>query len=261
MNNDFIITGIHNVIYVGKGEYTADEVTFKSEVTHNELIFHLSGEAIVTFNSKTMETHPNTIRFLPKGENRGYCVKNLVQGDCIDVFFDTDKSVSAEAFVTNLKNDTVTGSIFKKIFSLWVAKNNGYYYECISLLYKIFAQMQKGEYTSQNQYDKIKPAVLYIEENFLDQKIPIGYLAQICNISESYLKKLFIKNFGVSPIKYIIGLKINYACDLLRSGLYNITKVSEMCGYANLYYFSTQFKEYMEITPSDFIEKYKSSKN
>ena len=56
MNNDFFITGIHNVIYVGKGEYTAGEVTFESEVFHNELIFHLSGEAVVTFNSKTMES-------------------------------------------------------------------------------------------------------------------------------------------------------------------------------------------------------------
>jgi len=53
---------------------------------------------------------------------------------------------------------------------------------------------------------------------------------------------------------------LNYACDLLRSGLYNITKVSEMCGYSNLYYFSTQVKECMGITPTDFIEKYKSSK-
>ncbi|MBR3932643.1 MAG: helix-turn-helix transcriptional regulator [Clostridia bacterium] len=121
--------------------------------------------------------------------------------------------------------------------------------------------MQKGEYSSRSQYDKIQPAVLYIEEKFLNQKLSVGYLAKICNISESYLKKLFIKNFGVSPIKYIIGLKINYSCDLLRSGLYNITKVSGMCGYANLYYFSTQLKEHMGITPTDFIKKYRSSKN
>lgn len=133
--------------------------------------------------------------------------------------------------------------------------------KCISILYKVSSYMQKGEYSSRSQYDKIQPAVLYIEEKFLNQKLSVGYLAKICNISESYLKKLFIKNFGVSPIKYIIGLKINYSCDLLRSGLYNITKVSGMCGYANLYYFSTQLKEHMGITPTDFIKKYRSSKN
>ena len=82
----------------------------------------------------------------------------------------------------------------------------------------------------------------------------------ICGISESALKKLFIKKFGVPPVRYIIQLKINYSCDLLRSGLYSVSRVSQICGYGNVYFFSRQFKENMGISPSEFIKKYKSSK-
>jgi len=64
----------------------------------------------------------------------------------------------------------------------------------------------------------------------------------------------------MSPLKYIIQLKINHASDLLRLGRYSVGQVAELSGYESLYYFSRQFKEYTGITPSEFIEKYVSSK-
>ncbi len=39
-----------------------------------------------------------------------------------------------------------------------------------------------------------------------------------------------------------------------------IIRVSQICGYGNVYFFSRQFKENMGISPSEFIKKYKSSK-
>lgn len=146
------------------------------------------------------------------------------------------------------------------MFSVWVAKNDGYYFECISLLYKIFAEMQKEIYIPEKQYNLIKPAIDFINENFMDRKISIETLAEKCGISESYLKRLFIKSFGVPPTKYIIQLKINYACDLLRSELYTVTQTAEMCGYNDVYFFSRQFKNQLGISPTEFINKYKSSK-
>ena len=120
--------------------------------------------------------------------------------------------------------------------------------------------LQKQTYLPEKQYKKIKPAIDYINENFTNGKLSVGKLAAICGISESALKKLFIKKFGVPPVRYIIQLKINYSCDLLRSELYSVSRVSQICGYGNVYFFSRQFKENMGISPSEFIKKYKSSK-
>ena len=82
--------------------------------------------------------------------------------------------ISNEAFVFNVKNSIKLENLFKKLFSVWVAKNDGYYFESISLLYKIFAEIQKENYIPQKQYDIIKPAIKYIEENFLKEKINIS---------------------------------------------------------------------------------------
>lgn len=260
MNDNFIIKKINGVILVGKNEYQEKNTTFTHNLKSNELILHISGKSQVKFNGKTLNCESGTIRFLPKGENKEYIVEREEYGECFDVFFDTDVPIFDEAIVLNVKNSIKIENLFKKLFSVWVSKNDGYYFESMSLLYKIFAEIQKENYIPQKQYDIIKPAIKYIEENFLKEKINISDLASLCGISESYLKTLFLKKFAIPPVKYIIQLKINYACDLLRSNLYSITQTAEICGYSDTHFFCRQFKTYMGITPTEFISKYKSSK-
>ena len=260
MNNKFAITDIKRVILVGKDEYKETVTTFKHNLCSNELIFKLSGESTVFFNGKQLDVKKDTIRFLPQGEIHEYIVKRKEHGECIDVCFDTDVPVANEAFVLKLNQNEKIKSLFKKIFSVWVAKGDGYYFECVSIIYKIFAELQKKNYIPESQFNSIKPAIDYIEKHFLDKKITAEELTLCCTISYPYIKKLFIKKFGVPPIKYSIQLKINYACDLLKSEVYTISQISEICGYNDIYFFSRQFKEYMGLSPTDFINKYKSSK-
>lgn len=260
MNNDFIITGIDRAILVGKDEYDLGVTEFSSQLNYNELIFHFSGRSTVTFGEKQLEVKENTVRFLPKGNFSEYKVNKTEKGECIYVCFTADTSISDEAFVIDIKNNDTVGNLFKKLFSVWVCKNDGYYFECISLLYKIFSELQKQTYIPKSQYNTIRPAVEYIEEHFLDGKISVDMLARKCSVSTSYLKKLFVKKYGMTPLKYILQMKLNHACDLLKTGDYSVGRVAEICGYTDIYYFSRTFKEHMGITPSSFGEKFISSK-
>lgn len=261
MNNQFTVTNIRRVILVGKDEYKETVTSFShNKRCANELIYNLSGESAVFFNGKVLANTKDTIRFLPQGEISEYVVERKENGECIDIFFDTDAPVSKEAFVLKLKQSEKIKGLFKKIFSVWVAKRDGYYFECISILYKILAELQKSDYIPESQYDSIKPAIDFIETNFLDKKITTENLTACCTISYPYIKKLFVKKFGIPPIKYSIQLKINYACDLLSSELYTVSQVAEICGYNDIYFFSHQFKEYVGISPTEFFKKYKSSK-
>ena len=255
-----IVTKIDRVILVGKQEYAEQRTVFKSPLRNHELILHLSGRSTITFNGIVMPCEANTLRYLPKGENRGYVVERAEHGDCIDICFDTDVPLAETAFAQKLQNGPVVSALFKKIFSIWVSKNEGYYYKCIALLYEILSELQTQNYLPERQYRVLQPAVEYINEHFLEQKISVPQLAEDCGISESYLKKLFHKKFGISPLQYSIRLRINHACDLLRTEQYTVAEVAELCGYANPHFFSRQFKEYMGITPTDFMKKYKSSK-
>ena len=74
------------------------------------------------------------------------------------------------------------------------------------------------------------------------------------------VSKILNSIYNTTGAKYIIQLKINYACDLLLYEKFSITQVAEICGYDNVYYFSRQFKAYIGTSPSVFVEKYISSK-
>lgn len=260
MEEKFVITEIDRVIMVGKDEYSGDTLCFPHDLKYQEIIFHFSGHTTVYFDHLILETKPNTIRFLPKGQTARYDVLRHECGECIDVFFQTDRPISSFAFVTDAAQNEKLGAFFKKLFALWVSKNDGYYFESLSLLYKIFAELQKEHHASEQHVFKIKPAIDYIHDRFLQEDFSVKTLAAMCGMKESYFQRLFKEKYGLPPRKYIIHLKINHACELLQSERYSITQVAELCHFSDVYFFSRQFKAYMDITPTQFIRNYKSSK-
>ena len=260
MNKKFIITDIKRIVYVGATEYPQKVINFSHNETANELIFHFSGKSTVYFNGVKLRVKEDTIRFLPQGNVNQYEVHKEEYGDCIDICFNTDLPVSDEAFVINMKGNKKIAALFKKAFSVWVAKNDGYYFECISIIYKIFSEIQKSSYKPEKKFEKIKPAIEYITENLLNEQISCEHLADICGISYSYLKRLFIEKYDMSPKKYIIKLKIDYACDLLSSERYSVGEIAQMAGFSDIYFFSRQFKNQIGISPTQFANKYISSK-
>jgi hypothetical protein len=200
---------------VGKEEYPEGVTEFKPRrLVHNELIFNLSGHSRVFFNGKELINASKNVRFLPKGECFEYRVERTEHGECIDVFFDTDVPISYEAFVLDMSNRESLEPLFKKLFCAFVAKDEGYKFECISLLYKIFAELQKSSYIPESKFRLIKPAIDIIQSDFLARDIHTGELAAAAGISETYLKKLFKERFGIPPKKYIIQLLRWYFCSV-----------------------------------------------
>ena len=90
------------------------------------------------------------------------------------------------------------------------------------------------------------------KKNFNNQNMNsnIGELAEMCNLSYSHFKRLFITQFGISPKKYIINMRMEYALILLQNHQMTISQIAEMCGYENVYYFSNAFKNYFGYPPT-----------
>ena len=191
MEKEFVITEILAVIMVGEGEYPEKTTTFDSNLRCNELIFGLSGEMTVYFGTQVLETKEGCVRFLPKGDAKRYDVVRHIPGSCIDVFFNTDRPISKEAFVSATQRPDKIGSLFKKLFAVWSAKNEGYYFEAVSLLYKIFSELQKNTYSPNSHREIIKPAVDAIHDRFLSDDLSVSYLAELSGVCASYLQRIF----------------------------------------------------------------------
>jgi AraC-like DNA-binding protein len=250
MERDFTILEIKSVLFVGPEKYKEKKTKFRTELHTHELIYHFNGDATVYFGSQVLHTSQDTIRFLPQGKTSRYEVERKENGSCIDVFFCTDRPISAEAFVAS--GSGKLGLLFKKMFALWVSKESGYRHGCMALLYEIFSLMEKQSAKDKSGRLLLEPTVSYLGEHFLEPIPDMNTLAALSGISYSYMKKLFVRVYGVSPKQYAIQLKMNYACDLLSTGGYTVSETAELCGFRDVYFFSRQFKNVMGCPPSRF---------
>ncbi|HBG86400.1 MAG TPA: hypothetical protein DDW62_02495, partial [Marinilabiliaceae bacterium] len=58
-----------------------------------------------------------------------------------------------------------------------------------------------------------------------------------------------------SPSDFIRLVRLSKSAELLESGAYNITEVSELCGFTSVSYFSTVFKKHYGKTPSEALPR------
>ena len=73
-----------------------------------------------------------------------------------------------------------------------------------------------------------------------------------------YLRKLFKKELGVTPLEYLIGLRMKKAEIMLTSQWtrdYSVAEIAELCGYENALYFSRVFRKHFGCSPSQYAKK------
>jgi len=95
----------------------------------------------------------------------------------------------------------------------------------------------------------------YIDDNFL-QQLTLQSLASKIHLSPVYLSRKFKEYFEISPIEYMINLRVNNAGLYLRNPDLSIKEVAALSGYSDSLYFSRQFKHYMGVSPDNYRKKY-----
>lgn len=105
--------------------------------------------------------------------------------------------------------------------------------------------------------DKIEMnrVVEYMHQHY-GKKLSNLQLAKIANMSESHFIRVFKKETNMSPIEYLVRLRIDKAKKLLKSASKNITEISLMCGFNSPSHFSSSFVQHENITPSEFQSMY-----
>lgn len=113
-------------------------------------------------------------------------------------------------------------------------------------------------YKSNSDYsepvDRLRGVILrhYSDPNFaLDEAIrqlPFHY---------DYLRKLFKKEMGSTPLEYMTQLRMKKAQTMLTAMStkdFSVSEVAQLCGYEDPLYFSRVFKKYYGLSPLRFVE-------
>lgn len=95
----------------------------------------------------------------------------------------------------------------------------------------------------------------YYLENHHTQEITLEQLADTLYVSPTYLSKVFKESTGMSPINYLIQVRLKHAKELLANEQLTIREISQAVGYQDAYHFSKLFKKYYGVSPSQLAKK------
>jgi len=79
--------------------------------------------------------------------------------------------------------------------------------------------------------------------------ITVTSLADKTGIGERSLRNLFLRHAGCSPKQYILMIKLDTACYLLRNTSKSIDEISDSLGFSSQFHFSRSFKQRFGSAP------------
>jgi len=115
-------------------------------------------------------------------------------------------------------------------------------------LFRIFGD---GNHQSRHVREHAEQVRAYLEAN-LTQELDMNAVARAASLSPFYLTRIFKQRYGVPPYRYLIGLRIDYASDLLRESSLSVTQVCHRSGFNSLSHFITTFRRHTGMSPSQF---------
>ncbi|WP_456771440.1 helix-turn-helix domain-containing protein [Bradyrhizobium sp. USDA 4369] len=95
-------------------------------------------------------------------------------------------------------------------------------------------------------------AVRDFVENHLADSIPLTELAKLCGVSCEHFVRTFKTAVGVSPHRYVLGLRINHAKRLLRDYDQGLAQIARQCGFAHQQHFTNTFRRMTGVTPGAY---------
>lgn len=210
------------------------------------LLFCKKGQLVFQHKDKEYISDPEHIVLLPKGESYhltyvkgGYFV--LIDFQCSELYEQND------FLVFKLGDSRQYLQSFERIQQLLLRPCNRS--RILREFYDIISNLEEEQIANR---DILEPVMKYMELWCGDASLDNAALAQQAHLSVPYFQRLFHKNYGITPRKYLQDMRIRKAMMLLTGSKKTITQIAEECGFTSVYHFSRAFKANTGETPTKY---------
>ena len=124
-----------------------------------------------------------------------------------------------------------------------------YYAELLMLIYRYLEEV----FVPIGANENLKYAIDYLRKHYREN-IKMAEVAQSLDISERYLRKLFMQTLQLSPLDYLNQLRVNKAIELMKNTELSLKEIGFACGFNSSQHFCRVFKQQVGINPRDFRE-------
>lgn len=95
----------------------------------------------------------------------------------------------------------------------------------------------------------------YLDENY-DRGVTVAETAAYVFLSQGYFTRAFRDEFGVSPMNYLMQIRIEAACRLLTKKEIKVSGIATSVGFSSPQRFNVAFRKQKGMTPMEYRHKY-----
>lgn len=209
----------------------------------------LGGLSVHDFGFERFTLKKNSLYFFNQKDDYSVAIKE--KGESLSIHFTTYEDIETDSFHIKEGATAEIIAILERIISKSRDQSEN---ELLitQLFYKLCVAIEisrKKSYSPKSL--RMINAKEHIEQNYMGKSC-VDEAAEICGVTRRRFNDLFKNSFNITPNRYIIKLRTEYAKHLLDMTNLQITQIAENCGFTDVYYFSKTFKSETGQTPSDY---------
>ncbi len=228
-----------------------------------QLIYICEGSCAVTINGIVQIAYPDDVILYRPGEVQDYFLSKKVQPRTYWIHFNGEMCKSmfdalslTEAHIINAGKNREIKHLVGRVCQYHNLKVPNHQLLCSALMQSVLALLSNELHQAFSQpgsksTDKISELISRIKMA-PNMDFDIAKCADFCYMSKPHFSRVFKRTTGMSPVQFILGLRIDRAKELLDFTDKTIADVAEASGFQDQNYFARTFKKVTGLTPTQY---------
>ncbi len=225
---------------------------------YGHFLYAIKGYANYIYDGQIYEIYPDSLFYIPTGIDPFFNTDE--EFEYIKIFFTMNENPSDEEIILSDAPMSIFNSTPANILNiitemvLCFSSTPKHFIRQYSLFYSLLDGIISTQISitdSTGSSLPITPAIQFIKNNFR-YDYATKELADMCNLSEPYFRKLFKETMHSTPTEYKNYIRINRACHYLVIGSTTVSKISEQVGFKSFQYFYKTFKSIIGVSPTEY---------
>ena len=250
---------MNTILFVG--EHTRTYEVLRHSHEEWELVYCTGGEGTFEFdNGATMQYKQGEVIAIPPRERHA----NSSQKGFTNVHIRM-ADLSSPNRVPFRVNDDAQGHLriaFEeaKLYFLSDIQNRELVLSALGELIASYLIVYRSNSTFSKPVEQIRALII---ENYAKPDFALDDAIHQMQLNYDYLRKLYKKEMGITPLEYMTNLRMKKAETMLSAmwgNDYSVAEIGRLCGYDDALYFSRVFKKHFGCSPSVFAKNHLKSR-
>ena len=268
-NQAFTIRGTAKLLNIASSRYGGDWHSVPHTHSHTELFFIVSGKGQFLIQDQVFPVDVNNLVIInpnvlhTEDSLNAQPLEYIVLG-LEGIELATSENSNGQFCILDHFESAEISSCLRNILREMEQKSTGYEDVCQAFMEILIIRLMRStslavpaepqSFSGNRQCAMVRR---YIDLHF-KEPLTLEQLAEEAHMNKYYLSHAFKREYGVSPINYMISRRIEESKYLLAETDLSLSQIAQLLGFSSLSYFSQVFRRTQSVSPLDFRQRTKS---